>query len=414
MSITEEILLNEPDSPSYSLPLSEIFESYTVDPKNGLSEEIVERNQELLGFNELKKVKRSFMKVVIAPIINLLIIIYLISAFMMWILGEIERTVPTFIILGANALVAIIQQTRAEKQLQALKQLSEATANVLRNGEFIELSTHMITRGDIVRMRAGDKIPSDCRIIEARNLSIDEASLTGESEPVKKSAIEEGLQGKSLPLQDQRNMLFLGTYVASGECTAVVVRIGSDTEIGKISTKLEESNTGDIPLRKKMNNIAIYLGMGVLILLVASVSYKLYIYSINDVFVWNPTIREGIIDSIDLGMKVMPINLPLLTTVVLLTGVLAMAQKGVIVREISRTEGLGRVSVVCTDKTGTLTKNEMTVVKVWTPSTEYDVTGHGYSSEGLILNLSNDSLANINSYDSQLNLLVQSGYLNNN
>ncbi len=414
MAITEEILMEEPESPYYSLNISEIFETYTVDPKNGLSDEIVERNQELIGFNELKKVKRSFMKVVIAPIINLLIIIYLVSAFLMWILGEVERTVPTFIILGANAMVAIIQQMRAEKQMQALKQLSEATAYTLRNGEFVELPTRMITRGDIVRLRAGDKIPADCRIIEGRNLSIDEASLTGESEPVKKSSLHEGLHDKSLPLQDQRNMVFLGTYVAAGESTAVVVRIGSNTEIGKISSKLEESNTGDIPLRKKMNNIAIYLGLGVVILLVASVSYKLYIYSITDRFVWNPIIKAGIVDSIDLGMKVMPINLPLLTTIVLLTGVLAMGQKGVIVREISRTEGLGRVSVLCTDKTGTLTKNEMTVVKIWTPSAEYDVTGHGYSSDGLIQNLTTDNNANINSEDQQLNLLVQSGYLNNN
>ncbi|TFH28972.1 MAG: cation-transporting P-type ATPase, partial [Promethearchaeota archaeon] len=414
MAITEQILTDAPESPYYSLSLSELFGKYATDPKNGLSDEFVERNQELFGFNELKKVKRSCMKVVIAPIINLLIIIYLISAFLMWILGEVQRTVPTFIILGVNALVAIIQQMRAEKQMQALKQLSEATAYTLRNGEFVELPTRMITLGDIVRLRAGDKIPADCRIIEARNLSIDEASLTGESEPVKKSASPKGLQDKFLPIQDQRNMVFLGTYVAAGECTAMVVKIGSDTEIGKISSKLEESNTGDIPLRKKMNNIAIYLGIGVVILLVASISYKLFIYSITERFIWNPFIQEGIVDSIDLGMKVMPINLPLLTTVVLLTGVLAMGQKGVIVREISRTEGLGRVSVLCTDKTGTLTKNEMTVIKVWTPTTEYDVSGYGYSSEGFIQDVSTEWHATINSVDPQLKLLIHSGFLNNN
>lgn len=414
MAIAEEKVPNDFNLPYYSFELPEIYSKFETDPEFGLTEEQCITKMEKYGPNELKKVKKSFLKAVIAPIINLLIIIYLISAFAMWLLGEIQRTVPTFIILGANALVAIIQQIRAEKQLQALKQLSEATAYALRSGKFVELSTRQITLGDIVQLRAGDKIPADCRIIEARNVSVDEASLTGESEPVKKFALALDPSTNELPLQDQKNMLFLGTYLASGECTAIVVRIGPYTEIGKISTKLEESNTGDIPLRKKMNNIAIFLGMGVLILLISSVVYKLYIYSRNDVFIWEPTIREGIIDSIDLGMKVMPINLPLLTTVVLLTGVLAMAQKGVIVREISRTESLGRVSVVCTDKTGTLTKNEMTVVKVWTPSSVYDVSGHGYSSEGNITDVGSGQIMNLNSNNNHLQQLIQAGYLNNN
>ncbi|MCF2141302.1 MAG: cation-transporting P-type ATPase [Candidatus Lokiarchaeota archaeon] len=414
MATIEEETLARPITPFYSMELSEIIKLYNADPKTGLSPSQVEQNLTKYGLNELKKVKRSFYKVVIAPIINLLIIIYLVSAFLMWILGDIQRTVPTFIILGANAIVAIVQQLRAEKQLQALKQLSEATTYVLRNGEYIELPTSKITVGDIVQLHPGDKIPADCRIIEARNLSIDEASLTGESEPVKKSIIAHGIDGIDIPLQDQKNMLFLGTFVASGECTAIVVRVGSETEIGKISTKLEESTTGDIPLRKKMNHIAIYLGIGVVFLLISSVIYKLYIYWLHDEFIWEPTIREGIIDSIDLGMKIMPINLPLLTTIVLLTGVLTMAQKGVIVREISRTESLGRVSVVCTDKTGTLTKNEMTVVHVWTPDAEYKVDGEGYSYEGNIIKQDDNKTININSHDTHLALLIESGHLNNN
>ncbi|MHA1775201.1 MAG: cation-translocating P-type ATPase [Promethearchaeota archaeon] len=414
MSGNNETLVKTFDKPLYSVNLSEIYEMFHVDPQKGLSDKQVEINLTTYGLNELKKVKRSFYKVVIAPIINLLIIIYLASAFLMWILGDVQRTIPTFIILGANALVAIIQQLRAEKQLQALKELSEASSYVLRNGDYVELPTKEITVGDIVRLRQGDKIPADCRLIEARNLSIDEASLTGESEPVKKRVDFAGSNELDLPLQDQKNMLFLGTFVASGEAKAIVVRVGPQTEIGKISTKLEETNTGDIPLRKKMNHIAIYLGIGVIILLISSVIYKLYIYSIQGRYVWEPTIREGIIDSIDLGMKIMPINLPLLTTIVLLTGVLSMAQKGVIVREISRTESLGRVSVVCTDKTGTLTKNEMTVVHVWTPAAEYEVEGEGYSYEGRIVKIPEKEQITLNSHDTHLSLLIESGFLNNN
>ncbi len=396
----------------YATPLEELYGTYTVDPDHGLTPSQIQANLTAFGINELKKVERSFFKVVIAPIINLLIIIYLISAFAMALLGAINRTIPTFIIVGFNAVVAIVQQFRAEKQLQALQKLSEATIEVMRSSRIIEIPNSEIVVGDIVILKTGDKVPADCRVITARNLAVDESSLTGESRPVRKTnGICEGDEN-NLPLQQQNNMLFMGTFVTAGNGTAIVVKIGQDTEIGKISQKLEQTSTGDIPLRNKLNHVAKFLGIGVVILLILSIIWRSIILLNGNPFVWDD-FKDALIISIDLGMKVMPINLPVLTTIVLLTGVLVMAQKGVIIRELSRTESLGRVSVVCTDKTGTLTKNEMTVQKIWTYAHEYNVEGTGYEPVGEIKSeeITNPPIA-LN--DPDLIQLVYSGYLNNN
>jgi len=362
-STAEPTTLKPENNFYYNYPLEEIYNEFSVDPINGLNTEQASKYLELNGPNELKVVKKSSLKAILAPIINLLIIIYLISAVAMWALGEVTKTIPTFIIVGFNGIVAIFQQMRAEKQLEALKKLSEASATVIRNGNEVVLPTNEVVVGDIIKVKTGDKIPADCRIIESNNLSVDESSLTGESEPVKKTPSDGKNLEEELPLQEQKNMLFFGTFVALGRCTAIVVHTGIYTEIGKISTMLEESNTGEIPLRKKMNNVAKFLGIGVLILIIFSIIWKSFILTQLEMFNWD-SFKEAMVLSIDLGMKVMPINLPLLTTIVLLTGVLIMAQKGVIVRELSRTKSLRKVSIVCSDKTKTLTKNEMTITKI--------------------------------------------------
>jgi len=395
------------------MPYDEILTALKSDVDSGLSQEQVRISSETYGKNIIEKKKKSLWKVLFAPIINLLIIIYLISAFAMWLLGEVQRTLPTFVILGANALIAIIQQLRAEKQLKALQKLSQSNANVIRDGKAIEIPSEQVVVGDIVLFKQGDKIPADCRIIKSMNLYADESSLTGESEPVRKSRDGAPIKAEkpdTVPLQGQNNMLFLGTFVTSGTGIGVAVKVGKYTELGKISLKLEESTTGDIPLRKKMNNIAIYLGVGVLIILLMSIIYKTYLMT-NLGTLTIDNFKKAMVDSIDLGMKVMPINLPLLTTIVLLTGVLLLAQKGVIVRELSRTESLGRISVVCSDKTGTLTKNEMTVHYISTPVSDYQVTGFGYDPEGDIIEIGSDKSVG---RKKDLDLLITSGFLNNN
>jgi Ca2+-transporting ATPase len=406
----------------YALDPNEIFKKIHTDPTKGLSTQEAAQRLEQLGQNVIPRHKKSIWKALFAPLVNWLIAVYMMSAIAMILLGDVVRTVPTFIIVGANALVAIVQQIRAEKQLEALRKLAASSAKVIRDGQEVEIPTEQIVLGDIVKLSQGDKIPADCRIIEGRNFEVDESSLTGESEPVKKQNKGEKINaGPDLPLQDQKNMLFLGTYIAKGNGTAVVVKTGARTEIGKISIKLEESSTGDIPLRRKLNNFAKYLSFGVVIILILSIIQKIGVRLATDNLSW-AIFKADLANSIDLGMKVMPINLPLLTTIVLLTGVLAMANFGVIVREISRVESLGRVSVICSDKTGTMTQNQMTVKTVWLPHYTFPVEGLGYSPEGTITlgepqglpgvfdaPPKTDTVANSN-----LNLLIQSAVLNNN
>ncbi|MHA2397256.1 MAG: cation-translocating P-type ATPase, partial [Promethearchaeota archaeon] len=237
---------------------------------------------------------------------------------------------------------------------------------------------------DIVILDQGDKIPADGRIIEQVNLTIDEAPLTGESEPIEKS--EKIIEDDELPLQRQSNMVFMGTYVHTGRAKALITGTGVYTEIGKISQTLNEMGTiEDIPLTRKLNKLGYILGTIVIINLIILISYKFAILVSEGNFIQSE-ISSALVSSILRATNILPINLPLLSTLVLITGVLSMAQHGVIIKNLSAIESLGRVSVICTDKTGTITKNEMTVEKFWINEKEYDVSGSGYDSEGSILN----------------------------
>jgi len=370
----------------YNKTLAETYEKLGTDPEKGLTTEESQKRLKEQGLNEIPKVKQSLWKVYVAPLLNWLIVIYLVSASLLAILNEISpnpsRTyVLTFVIVGINCGVAIIQQSRAQKSLKALQEMAALTATVVRDGKLQELDTRFLVIGDVVSFKQGDKVPADIRIIHARNLQVNEASLTGESVPVKKD--EEGLAISHLDtaIQDRFNMLFLGTFVATGNATGIVVKTGAHTEIGKISHAMSEITTGDIPLRRKVNNLAKILGIIVITLILLTFTFKMVNRFEPAQEIW-PQVRDFLISSIGTATSVMPINIPLLTTITLLTGVLAMARKGVIIRDLSAIESLGRVSVICTDKTGTLTKNQMTVQKICCNGMEFSVTGIGYDPTG--------------------------------
>ncbi|GAB4329431.1 MAG: calcium-translocating P-type ATPase, SERCA-type [Promethearchaeota archaeon] len=370
----------------YDKPVEDLLRDLGTSLESGLSSQEVRARLAQDGPNQIPKAKQSVWKVYVAPLLNTLITIYLISAFALLFLGRGSQTVATFVILGVNAGVAVVQQVRAQKSLEALQKMSALEATVIRDGAKVQVPTTELVVGDVLELKLGDKVPADARLVRSTNFTLNEASLTGESEPVKKSEDGAPLPRSSgeVPLQDQVNMVFLGSYVATGNGLAIVVKVGAATEIGKISRKMEETTTGDIPLRKKINTLAKYLGLGVVALLTASFLYGAGVMVAAGTA--TPySIREALADSIGVAMNIMPINIPLLTTIILLTGVLALAQRGVIIRNLSAVESLGRVSVVCTDKTGTLTQNAMTVKKVWCDWRVYNVTGNGFSPEGEIL-----------------------------
>jgi Ca2+-transporting ATPase len=375
----------------HTMSLQDVISSLSSNSERGLSSVEAKKRLAIHGPNTIKKVKGSFWKVYLAPILNWLINIYLISSFALLILAYFFQSTENQVgqallwlgVVAVNCFVAIFQQFRAQKKLEALEKLSAGEARVVRDNAQLNLPPEEIVPGDIIILEQGDKIPADSRILNSSNLTVNEASLTGESVPVDKNG--NVLVDKDAPLTDMKNMTFFGTYVATGTARVIATETGSGTEIGKIQGTLEELNTGDIPLRRKINRLAKYLGIAAIFLMILSVTWAL---------IWGPlltgqpinldplTIADTLTAGITKAMTIMPINIPLLSTIVLLTGVLAMAKMGVIIRDLSAVESLGRVSLICSDKTGTMTRNQMTVKYIWDTENLYSVSGAGYIPEG--------------------------------
>ncbi|MHA1280876.1 MAG: cation-translocating P-type ATPase [Promethearchaeota archaeon] len=396
----------------YAKELDEIYQEFKTDPDKGLSDTEAKKRLELYGPNEIPRVSRGFIKIYLAPLFNWLIVIYLFCSLFMFIgilfgeEGSMSVIVLTLAIVGINCFIAIFQQFRATKKLKALRELAAPTATIIRDGQKQEIPTKELVVGDILIIDQGDKIPADARIINSTNLEVNEASLTGESEPVKKVEVGNPIKGEHISIGERSNMVFLGTYVTTGNGKAVIVATGGNTEIGKISHGLEEAGTSSVPVREKMNHFGMYLGLVILAL-----------WFVILIFKWITTGDPHFVGSLNAALDLMPINLPLLVTIILLTGVLVMAREGVIVRNIASVDSLGRVSVVCSDKTGTLTQNQMCVQNIWANGKEFKVTGFGYNPKGEIIDINHSKelipVKNVNDYP-YLKLLLTAGFLNNN
>ncbi|MFX1531784.1 MAG: cation-translocating P-type ATPase [Promethearchaeota archaeon] len=397
------------NEPYYSQSLDELIELFHTDPENGLNSSDLESRYLNSGYNELPKIKKSIWKIYLAPIFNFLIIILLITGITVSILGSPGETVITFTVVVINSVTVIIQQYRAQKALESLKQISALKATVLRDKEQFEIPNRELVPGDIILLEQGDKIPADGRIISQINLRVDEAPLTGESEPVEK--VNKIIEKNDVPIQKQANMIFMGTYIYTGRAKALITGTGVNTEIGKISTTLNEMGSiEDIPLTGKLNRLGYILGVIVIINLSLLIFYKLVVLAYEGNLI-RSEISGALVSSILRATNVLPINLPLLTTLVLITGVLNMAQNGVIIKNLSAIESLGRVSVICSDKTGTITRNEMTVERFWINEKEYEVTGSGYDPEGEILM---DGMSSNLKDNSTFQKFIDSMILNNN
>ena len=396
----------------YNIELEQIYKKFQTNPDNGLTLKEVNKRLENFGYNEIPKVSKGFIKIYLAPLFNWLIVIYLIGSlilFLAWLFGgegDVTFIAITLGIVLLNCLVAIIQQYRATKKLNALRELTAPTSTIIRDGQKQDIPTKEIVVGDLLVLNQGDKIPADARIIESYNLVINEASLTGESEPVRKSELGKLLEKRDISIGERNNMVFYGTYISTGNGKSIVVKTGGDTEIGKISHGLEEAGTSEIPIRKKMNNFGKWLGLIIFAF-----------WFIILMILWAVRGEADIVESMNSALDLMPINLPLLTTIVLITGVVSMAHHGVIIRNLASVDSLGRVSVVCSDKTGTLTKNQMAIQHVWTNGSIFRVTGSGYAPEGEIIQMDDPKNPNyikhIEDYP-YLKLILTAGFLNNN
>ena len=340
--------------------------------KTGLSGEEARQRLEIHGLNRLPEPpRRSALIRFLAHFHNILIYVLLGSAFITALLGHVIDTAVILTVVVANAAIGFLQEGKAEKAMEAIRQMLALTASVLRDAVRRSVKGEELVPGDIVMLEAGDKVPADVRLISVNGLQIQEAILTGESVPVEKSTRP---VDKAAPVGDRKCMAYSGTLVTSGLGRGVIVATGADTEIGRISGMLSTVETLTTPLLKQMNVFARWLT--VLILLIAAV---LLVFGY---FVQHFEFSEMFMAVVGLSVAAIPEGLPAVLTITLAVGVQAMANRHAIVRRLPAIETLGSVSVICTDKTGTLTRNEMMVASVVTQAHFFSLEGEGYAPRG--------------------------------
>ena len=344
---------------------------------DGLSKAEASHRIKSHGFNELKtKSGVNPFKIFLEQFQSFIVYILLFAVVISAATGHIVDTIIILIILFANAIIGFFQEYSAQKSLEALKQMSIVKAKVYRDNKLIEIDSKHLTLGDIIFLEAGDKVPADARIIEERKLKIEESALTGESLPVSKhsSMIE-----KKVQISDQKNMIFSGTSLSEGSCKAIVVKIAMNTQIGKISKLIQTAKEEQTPLQKRLDDFGKKLGYAIIVICIFIFIVLLLTKGFS-----GDNILEFSLIGISLAVAAVPTALPAVVTIALSVGVKRLLKKKALVRKLSSVETLGSCDIICTDKTGTLTQNEMTVKEVWTLNGNSSVTGIGYSPSGTI------------------------------
>ena len=369
--------------------------SLGVDPNTGLSQAEAERRLAQYGPNELASAPpvpkwKKFLAQFKDPLVYLLLAATGISL-VAWFIekanaapgaegGEILPfdAIVIVLILIVNAVLGYIQESKAEEAVEALSQMTAPQTNVLRDGKIARINTVDVVPGDMVVLGEGDSIPADGRLLASASLRVAEASLTGESVPVGKN-VDTLAEAKALG--DRANMVFNGTSVTQGTGRAIVTSTGMRTQVGKIADLLQATDDDDSPLQKEMNYVSKILGIAVCIIAAVVLVALALTEGFNDIH----DVIDSLLLSVSLAVAAVPEGLAAILTVVLALGVRRMAEHHAIVKKLHSVETLGSASVICSDKTGTLTRNEMTVERVVTPSGEVQLTGTGYAPEGRMI-----------------------------
>ena len=341
---------------NYQKDLKTIIEELKTNTKTGLTTEEVRKRQEQYGLNELKqKKKKTILKMVIEQLTDKMIIILLIASILSFLLGEKLEGVVILFIIAINIIISVVQEKKASDALEALKNMNAPHSLVLRNGKKEKVLAKDLVPGDIVYLEAGNIIPADIRWIEENEILVDESALTGESVAVEKD--KDYIGSAKEPLGERQNMGFSSTIINNGTGVGVVTSIGMDTEIGMIAKLLDNDTSLETPLKKKLNKIGKVLSiLGIIISILIFIIGLLHGKNIIDI----------LMISISLAISVIPEGLPATVTVVMAIGVQRMAQKRALVKQLPAVETLGSATVICTDKTGTLTENKMTVTEYYT------------------------------------------------
>ncbi|MDQ0206414.1 calcium-translocating P-type ATPase, SERCA-type [Alkalicoccobacillus murimartini] len=356
----------------YRDEVEEVVRKSGSDPEVGLSHKEAKKRLNQFGPNKLEEGKKTpAFLVFIGQFKDFMVLVLLAATLISGLIGEVIDAITIMFIVLLNGVLGYVQERKAEKSLDALKELSAPQMMVKRDGEWVKIPSAEVVPGDLVRLESGDRIGADIRLIVTNELRVDEASLTGESVPVHKKS--QRLEAEELEIGDQENMLFMGTMITQGNGQGVVIGTGMNTEMGKIAHLLQTTETLVTPLQMKLEQLGkMLIAVALLLTALVVVIGLLQGHELNTMF----------LSGVSLAVAAIPEGLPAIVTVALALGVQRMIKRKGIVRKLPAVETLGCASVVCSDKTGTLTQNKMTVTKLWSGGRYWDVSGTGYEPNG--------------------------------
>jgi len=342
--------------------------------KEGLSGKEAKKRLRKYGKNTIERKKKiSAVKIFLNQFINPLVVVLIAATVISVLIQHYIDAIVIGVILVLNAILGFMQEYKAEKAIEMLDKLRSFKANVLRNNKLITINTSDLVPGDVIVLETGDRVPADARLLEIVNLMVEEAPLTGESAAVDKTVKP---INRTVALGDQTNMIFSGTTIVEGRCKAVITETGEKTEIGKIARSLDEIETEPTPLQKKLKELGKWLTIGVIIVTALVIPVGL---------IRGMAFFDLFLTAISLAVAAIPEGLPAVVTITLALGIRRMLKRKALIRKLKSVETLGSVTVICSDKTGTLTRNEMTVTDVFGNLNHYKVTGKGYDTEGAFL-----------------------------
>ena len=379
----------------YSKTKDQTLIDLETNEQNGLTDEIVSERLKQYGSNELAtKQKRTLWQRIFAQINDVLVYVLIIAALISAFVGEWADASIIALVVVLNAVIGVVQESKAEQALEALKKMATPKAIVKRNGELKEIPSEHVVPGDIVMLDAGRYIPCDLRLIETANLKVEESALTGESVPVDKDAIYHPSMrsDEQVPLGDQKNMAFMSTLVTYGRGVGVAVETGMNSQIGKIATLLHEADDDMTPLQKSLAQVGKYLGF-------VAVAICIVMFLIG--FLQGRDTLEMFMTAISLAVAAIPEGLPAIVSIVLAIGVQRMIKQNVIIRKLPAVEALGSVTIICSDKTGTLTQNKMTVTHFYSDNTYDRLESLNVNNDAQRLLLENMVLCNDASYNNE-------------